>query len=359
MGTKKITEEQRKKFYKMRVRIFIINLIILSILYFGLIGFIVGDVFNDTEITPSLRTFGIIIGLYVLNTIIHGKVINKIGARYIRNKKPVKEKIGTMPVNSRITIDYTGKKPTIKFDYPKKDVFNQVTNSSITPLTAALFAGLTLAIIALMMYDTPGFYSGDPEDCTVYRQIINISGIIGKSNNLRFDFDCIIDGKNVSMPVTFVEGQYYGLIKPHFTNVENNLITIYHFIAFLILYFFYKYLVSYIFSKTRWGHKNFPELNKKLHDRRYSCEWKPKHVKNNQLELPLFRNIYMDYEFTKEMSDNLQKVQIVEHPFNVLTRKGGRFSRPKIKKSRNVYFWKAVFTFSKQPKTGKGLVRWT
>ena len=59
-----------------------------------------------------------------------------------------KEKHGKLPVNARISIDYGGKEPKVKFSYPRKDVVDQ--NSGLIAL-ALIFVFLFLLVFLKIM----------------------------------------------------------------------------------------------------------------------------------------------------------------------------------------------------------------
>lgn len=99
-----------------------------------------------------------------------------------------------------------------------------------------------------------------------------------------------------------------------------------------------------ILSKTRLL-KYLPKLNS-FAEKKYSLEVKPEDIKNKRFELPLFRNIQLFYKASGDIGEKLYRVEIVEHPFNLLLKKG------KIKKFPQEYLWKAIFLFLKQPKNG-------
>ena len=109
------------------------------------------------------------------------------------------------------------------------------------------------------------------------------------------------------------------------------------------------------------------DINKIFGDSKFSATFK-KCPKTKQLELPLFKNIYLDYEATEEFGKYLERVEIREHPFNELIKKGIKRSERKknkkmkkrnVKKIKNIWIWKATFFFSKQPKKGQLEIRWT
>ena len=91
-----------------------------------------------------------------------------------------------------------------------------------------------------------------------------------------------------------------------------------------------------------------PYINCLTHKSFYEVEFNFEDVQNNQIELPLFKNMSLDYEATGECSKYLTNFKIIEHPFKIIHRK---------KKRRNEYLWKAIWQFSQQPKNGKIKVR--
>jgi hypothetical protein len=75
---------------------------------------------------------------------------------------------------------------------------------------------------------------------------------------------------------------------------------------------------------------------------------KIKKIDNRIFEIPLFENIFLDYNATGEFSKYLKKVEIKEYPVNYKKVK----LRKTIKKERQTDYWKAQFIFSRIPKTG-------
>ncbi len=76
----------------------------------------------------------------------------------------------------------------------------------------------------------------------------------------------------------------------------------------------------------------------------YEALFLPKHVNDCQIEIPLFSNVGLDYVARGEFSKYLTNVEIIEHPFMVVTKRK--------KRERNEYLWRATFYFSKTPKSG-------
>lgn len=271
-------------------------------------------------------------------------------------KIPSKVKIGKLPVNSRITIDYAGIKPTIKFAYPKKNASYQVGNTTLVFYGAMIFALFTTLIFFMGLSLLPGYSTGYPSSCLIYSEGYQ-SILTNKSYVYGFKFDCIVDEKHYNMSVDYKLGKFFGLENPYFTGEQKILGLSESYFALwvgTIFFFIWRWIIRYVFLNTKWGGRSFPELNKQLLDARFSCTFKPSDIKNNQFEIPLFKNIYMDYKVTGEISKYLQKVEVVNHPFNRLVKKKGKKIR-----DTDIYHWKTVFTFSQTPTNGKGEVRWT
>jgi len=108
-------------------------------------------------------------------------------------------------------------------------------------------------------------------------------------------------------------------------------------------------LVCFLFTYNKKLLALMPELNYRTGGTLYHATFPPSAVKNNQVELPLFNNIGLDYKAIGEMSKYLKKFEIIEHPFDMYVR--GKY------KGRNEYLWKAIWTFSEKPKTGGMVVR--
>jgi hypothetical protein len=135
---------------------------------------------------------------------------------------------------------------------------------------------------------------------------------------------------------------------------------------FFLLVYLNSFWVAKIFKDSKWGNKKFPELNKKLLDERYSVEYTkenfPEKVKGKYIiEIPLFKNIYMDYDAEDDFANQLQRVSITEHPFTMLVKRGLPFSKKRkhMIKKPNVYLWKCVFEFKKKPTNGRLEIRFT
>lgn len=75
----------------------------------------------------------------------------------------------------------------------------------------------------------------------------------------------------------------------------------------------------------------------------------PTDIVDNKAIIPLFKNVFLNYNATGEMSEYLESVEIFEYQFNI---KRPRLYAPWMKTEKNEYYWRAVFHFKQTPKNG-------
>ena len=297
------------------------------------------------------------------------------------DKKKIIEEVGDKPLNARIYIDYEQDPPTINFDYPDTST-NQITNSSSTYLFA-LIATLIMIMFLIVFWNNYINHTFFPHtsvedfhlnDVRVMRyNFTNISDIVIQYNWNNKTYDNVYIFRKAGGVLW-----YYPTFESITAIQDTYIIFVSAFIFYLVLMVvFYANVkwISLVFTKTKWGHKNFPEINKRLHGKDYMAEFLPKdfdelgYTRTSDgrwfIELPLFKNMYMDYEATEEFSKYLAKISIVEHPFSRFVKKKG-VSLTRIKKARkkaknssemdvyydkktNIYLWKCVFEFKQKP----------
>lgn len=119
------------------------------------------------------------------------------------------------------------------------------------------------------------------------------------------------------------------------------------------IYLFCIIILPYILAFFLKNNKKFihilPELQLRFSKVQYEIDIKPEDIKDNKFEIPLFSNIGLKYYTEEEFAIYLDRIEIVEHPFNMYVAKNW-FSR--IIKKRNAYCWKCTFYFSQPPKSG-------
>jgi len=294
-------------------------------------------------------------------------------------------KFGKLPINARITIDYSKKKPKIHFGYiavKQQRSLNYINTISIC------FTFLTFFILLWLLTYMPN-KSGAPliGTCGLFEQhdygsntvsAYNIS-CPGGSYFLKYTVGkgiYPIGSKDGFYPITTSKLQDTSWIidssgKPWYLQILITLGTL--FIAFgmmgLILIFifglsyFYGWLIQYIPFLNKKVNRWIPEINKKLTSVRYVVTFK-KCPENKILEIPLFKNVFLDYDAKGDFSKYLKRVEIREHPFSMISKKqsfkfgGNRRHKQKYKKKKNVFLWKASFIFKEVPKRGQLEVRW-
>jgi len=114
-------------------------------------------------------------------------------------------------------------------------------------------------------------------------------------------------------------------------------------IDFFIIYFIGG---AFILSKTELI-KYLPKLNT-IGTKCYHINLESKDIKRNLFEIPLFNNVKLTYQAKGDVGEQLEKIEITEHPFNhrLRDKKGKLFKYPQ------EYLWKAKFFFKNKPLNG-------
>lgn len=306
-------------------------------------------------------------------------------------RKPVTNKVGELPVNSRIFIKYpeNGNKATIDFEYP--DTQDQIKgirhSSSITVLSFMII--FLIFFCGYLWYDNYlQTLPGPSCKLTTYSNTSTIftNDLYGKNVTYTFENDldnffimCLNEGitstennkyylesgmfifrRSLSQPFGMWSYQY--LTSSDGDVGKHTLKLIAPLIILIILYFVLMYIISSILSlfvrKTKVGQKYYPLVNKIMHNKRYMAEFTTC-PDSCQIELPLFNNMYMDYDAEGEFAEYLTDVQIIEHDVKYIKEGRKKFNDKRLKTKPNVYLWKTVFKFSKKPTNGKLIVRFT
>lgn len=292
-------------------------------------------------------------------------------------KKKIKTYVGSHLVNSRITVDYSGEKPKVEFGYPPMSEKDKDSSSmaTIVPLAMALSLTAVLILSIVLFFTTgPRDYPTNctseqlapkylPSDITITcdtnahgKMIRNLTFYLPKGEESLFDNP---NGRFIDKTYSDKEGTYRIII-----------------LSFLIiiLMFFFTLLLNLLHKRFGIGGKVFPKVSafggKKYVARFDTCP------DSKVIELPLFKDIQLDYRATEEFSKYLVKVEIREHPFMEFERKlkhktiekfdavdkNGTESRVTWesydKKKPNQWLWYARFYFKEVPKSGFLEIRW-
>lgn len=150
--------------------------------------------------------------------------------------------------------------------------------------------------------------------------------------------------------VVFVWGIFIGI------TISKPLGFIYYYSLFaevFAIYYGMPFFLALLFTKTRLV-KRIPYIQSSYKPR-YFAEFEAKDLKNNRLEIPLYNNVFLIYKMTGDFSTHKSRIDIVEHPFNMIMKVKGLF-KTKREIRRNEYLWKATFTFKEGIKEGQLLV---
>lgn len=201
-----------------------------------------------------------------------------------------------IPANARVTVEYSGKNPKVKFIYPSEMSYRKaVWTQSYSVILKFLFYVLFIPFM-----------------------IISIPLLIWANRN---DHETLIS--------VFILCIYFGII--------------------IILPF----LVTFILSRNKEFFSSIlPKIgmwNSKISDYTRENNFTPADIrKDKTCYVPLLKNTFMDYEATGDMSAQLKKIEILEYPFEMQR----YYLFKKMSKKTNVYYWYCRFSFSELPKDG-------
>lgn len=234
---------------------------------------------------------------------------------------------------ARVNVNYKNQKPEVKFSFPgEKEPGNAVFYSFI--ISFFILVGIQLIYYGVVSINTTYFGEGGYKNaqfnqCTSYynshyKEIIkNTCTTINNTNSLVSSF-------------YYFKGQdtYYFLKQILFYQVP----------VFLVLW----WIIFFYFGKAL--NKNEPRMQIKFgkkFERHYSAIF-TEVPKTKYIEIPLFKNVWLDYNATGDFSKYLKEVDIREHPFTAVSHLGRKKAD-----SPNTYLWRARFYFSRIPKNGQ------
>ena len=203
----------------------------------------------------------------------------------------------SLPINARITVDYTKPNNDVKFEYPveNKDVKNWVL-SFIFPS------------VLIMWVFAVGF------SYVSYFILTNISSII-----------------NIEIPETTII-------------LSELLVSLYLFSLMCIIIFGIPLLISFYigfnYDKFKYWFPKFNAIMAHFLTPNHYHTFEVDELKKPIFEIPLFKNVVLTYEVSGDFSKYLQRVEIREHDFQY-------------KNEKTQWLWKAKFIFSEIPKSGK------
>ena len=274
----------------------------------------------------------------------------------------MKSKEGKYPVNARVSVDYSKGKPDIRFGYPRKptdkDVVRQNAGTGIFVIPMLI---LFVLVPVIILYLPQSFDIVNLTDCDAKinennGSLINIS-ITCNEENYTIGYYLLPENSKIEI---WVFGEAERFYEDHFDGTKDALIGLLKIFGFffisiswmLFLFKLDKFLARY-YTKWKWYQKFQPKFqawrqgaSKK---RAYYAKFKKKDIKNNQIEIPLFKNVKLEYKTNGDFSDKLLRLDIIEHDFLEQV----RFKKKPDKKSmKQVWLWKTTFTFKDIPTDG-------
>lgn len=202
----------------------------------------------------------------------------------------------SLPINARITVDYTKPNNDVKFEYP-------VENRDVRKwVLTFIFPSILLVWIFVVGCGSVG-----------HQIIIN--------------WDTIF---HPSIPeTTFVLFQLLIFL------AAVALMCIIVFLPPLLISFY----IGYNYDKFKYGFPKFQAFMARFMSSSHFHTFVVDELKKPVFEIPLFKNIVLSYEASGEFSKYLERVEIREHDF-------------RYKGEKTQWLWKAKFVFSEIPKSG-------
>lgn len=281
------------------------------------------------------------------------------------------KKIGDFPTNARIKISYPEKgDPSIDFEYPDNErQIKTLWASSGIMYIALMITIILLGIFFLMLY---AWLPVEYPDCII-KPIGDLNEVIPNQTVGNHTEDIVITrnassilavcGANGDTSAWIIRWQMNPiLLKPEWSATQPEdikmIIPVIGFAVIVLIFYFSSLyilgkILAYFVRKTKSGKKHYPRWNKFIHNKHFTAEFK-ECPDNLQIEIPLFSNIFLDYETEEEFADYLTEVEIKEHDLQYRKTKTffGLIRKRKQELVPNVYLWKATFKFKKKPTKG-------
>ncbi len=252
---------------------------------------------------------------------------------------------GNNPKNARIKIDYSGVKPKVTFSYPSK---KYGTVGSMLPF---IYVGWIIFLLIGSFFFTLGatLVIADLET----NQSTNFSNY-SQCFAYKMQEAEVIANETCSTPKLSDSEIVMNSLKEIFT-LSKLLAFLLIFIPPLLIYFPFKNFWANVFPKFMARNKGTQKIAK----------FYPKDVKHSSedgyyCEIPVFKNVILDYNAKEDFSKYLKLFEIKEHKFKYykpINRKRKKKLTKKDKKERrkemlNDYLWYAKFYFSQKPTKG-------
>ena len=250
----------------------------------------------------------------------------------------MREENGGTSKNARIKIDYSSKIPKVKFSYPSKKYQQSGTMFPII-----------LIILFLLIFPCCYFIleSQDVElkNNQIILQIDNLNKIYDTSDYNNFSS---IFANETIINETFYELNKEDKILEIIFSKRNKIVYSSVFLPVILAF-----LIYYPFRK-RWN-SIYPKFQGRLCPKRLTV-LSSKDIKKEgdryYCEIPIFKNIILDYKATGDFSKHLKLFEIKEHKFKFYYKVKLKNLKKRKMKEVNDCYWYAKFYFDTEPKRG-------
>ncbi|MFW6233415.1 MAG: hypothetical protein ACOC3Z_02010 [Nanoarchaeota archaeon] len=276
-------------------------------------------------------------------------------------------KEGKIPCNCRVDVDYSGKKPKVKFGYPsknpKKEAIKQAGNVYIFIIIFFIIGILPCYFLSTQTGDLN--YKPTPENCgnlTYNKLEFNLTSYCSGdcytenfTKNIKRTYGFNITCDNETYVINYEN--YGGYFSSH-EGINNyglflDIVGIY---IWLILSYLLSRIIDKLITKrlikSEKYRKWFPEKNARgwlipKISKNYR-KFLPSDVFENVLIIPHFKNIELDYKTEGDFNKYLKKIRIREYRKQSINIKNKKVSKNKPKH----FDWYTIFVFDKKPKKG-------
>jgi len=243
---------------------------------------------------------------------------------------------GNSGKNARININYSGKKPKVRFSYPdKKKQSGQVGFNMFLYIFIGWFVFSGLILIGVSISQNYMMPNEEVNKTDMY----NYSQCIGYYDD--YKLETCEERENKNSVIWF----FYSF-KEAYKEDYSGLIT-------LLIWIIPPFLIYFPFKK-RWD-SLFPKVQGLTAKKKYRTFKEIDIIERDgdiYCEVPIFANVLLNFDATKDFSKYLKEFEIKEHNFKY-NYKPLRIKKGKKPKIQNEWLWYARFYFSDKPKTGK------
>lgn len=263
--------------------------------------------------------------------------------------------------NARVDVDYTGKKPTVKFGYPQKDV-KKTARSHGGQIYGIFIIFILIFLIPFIIFGSEDVYPDSatyPSECgnlSLDDYLVKAFGDV-EAYTLTYGFNITCDNKTHILNFNS-EGYFSGSaqnyeLRKRVLGLDAMLFwALYLYLSLFLSLFINGWLINRWLVKQRWYQKWLPIANAdgvliKKKRKKYR-KFFSKDVLDSVVIIPKFNNIELDYKTTGDFNKYLTKIKIREYHEGKINIKTGKIRKEKM----DDLTWYAIFYFKNKPKKG-------